>query len=292
MKLIFFIIGFSIIFLRVYFPWSGIFKNDPRTVTITVSDGSNYMQIRYAGKVTLSDDESSFASISPGGYVKFRKNEIKVLAEGNLKGGISYELSDDGESLPYDDHSKQLVAVAIKTMIAYGFDAEPRMERVFRRGGVKALLDELEILQSTPLGIRYAHRIIATDTLQTNELNTVIDHIGSFMADHDKVSLFNTITTAQLSDSNTIDHFCKAIETMRGDVDKINVLNHVLNSDTLTPFFIDRIISISARFTADVDKQQVFRKLINRKDLNSMQRTRIIELVPALRSAAEQPVTP
>jgi hypothetical protein len=266
MKLTFFLIGFTLIFLRVYLGWSGQLKSGPKTVTITVSDGTDYTQLKYRGKIALNDEETAFQAISPGGYVKFRKNEKKVMAEADLKGEIHYELSDGGSSFPDDEKAKQFIAAAIREMIAYGFDAEPRMERVFRRGGTRALLNELKILQSRPVGTMYARRLIQTDTLSAIELTEVIDNISAFTADHEKAALLNKVSVLKLSDSIIVDHYFTAIGTMRADVDKANVMNHIISGDTLTSLLITRIQATAAQFTADIDKQRIFQKLTAHKD--------------------------
>jgi hypothetical protein len=254
MKLIFFLIGFTLIFLRVYVGWSGIFKSDPNSVTITRSDGSNYTQLKYAGKIVLTDDETAFQSIAPGGYVKFTKNEQKMVAEGTLKGTIQYELSDDGSSMPYDENGKQFVAGAIREMIAFGFDADARLERVYQSGGNKALLHELKQLRSATVSNRYARRLIQTDTLNIPELTEVIDAISTFYPDHEKVDLLNQLPFTRLLDSNTVEHYVAAIGTMRGDVDKMQVLNQVIDKDTLTVTGWIRLIQLTATLKSDIDK--------------------------------------
>jgi hypothetical protein len=261
MKLIFFLIGFTLIFLRVYVGWSGIFKSAPNSVTITISDGTNYTQMKYAGKIVLSDDETGFQSIAPGGYAKFRKNEQKMAAEGTLKGTIQYELSDDGNSIPYDENGKQFVAGAIREMIRFGFDADARLERVYQKGGTKALLDELKRLQSAPVSNRYARRLIQTDTLPVPELTEVIDAISMFYPDHEKVDLLNKMPGAHLLDSNTVDHYFAAIGTMRADVDKMQVLNQVIDKDTLTEAGWIKLIRLTSTLKSDIDKSNTLERM-------------------------------
>jgi len=266
MKLTFFLIGFTLIFLRVYLGWSGQLKSDLNTVTITASDGANYMQLKYRGKITLNDDETAFQSISPGGYVRFRKNETRIIAEADLKGEINYELSDGSSTFPDDERAKPVIAAAIREMIARGFDAEPRMERVYRKGGTRALLTELKTLQSTPVGTMYARRLIQTDSLSANELTEVIDNISAFAGSPEKVGLLNKVPGSRLLDSNTVEHYFRAIGTMQAAVDKIKVMDHVISGDTLTPLLITRIQATAAQFSTDIDKQRVLQKLTAHKD--------------------------
>ena len=97
-----------------------------------------YEEINYLGKFQLSDDESSFKSISPGGYFKFRLNDIKVKAQSDMRGEIEYKIFDGKNDLTLNDEGKILATKAIKEMIYWGYDAEGRMERVYQKGGSQA----------------------------------------------------------------------------------------------------------------------------------------------------------
>src|SRR5260221_6904096 len=130
---------------------------------VVKSDGL-YEQIKYSGKFQISDDEKSFKSISPGGYFKYRKNDIKVNAESNLRGGIDYSIYDGDKYVPVEGVGGALLSEAVKEMIAWGFDAEPRMERVYQKGGASALLREVDSMKTDQVKIIYLNRLYAIDS--------------------------------------------------------------------------------------------------------------------------------
>src|SRR4030095_5001592 len=146
MKLIFFLIAFSLVSIRVYFSWSGKDKErrGETESNLVIRSDNFYEEIKYSGKLRLTEDEAGFESISPGGYFRFRKNELGVKAESNLKGVIEYRIYDGTNFIPMDERGKKLLAEAIHEMIAWGFDADNRMERVYRTGGAEALIREVD----------------------------------------------------------------------------------------------------------------------------------------------------
>src|SRR3984893_15194640 len=105
MKLIFFLIAFLLISIRFYFSWTG--KDRERRglseSNIVIKSDNSYEEINYLGKFQLSDDESTFKSISPGGYFKFRLNELKVKAQSDVRGGIEYQITDGKKDLSLND---------------------------------------------------------------------------------------------------------------------------------------------------------------------------------------------
>ncbi|HEY1871640.1 MAG TPA: hypothetical protein VGG71_11325, partial [Chitinophagaceae bacterium] len=136
MKLFFFLIAFTLISIRFYLSWSGMdrTKRGISESNMMVKSDHFIEQIKYSGKFEISDDEKSFKHISPGGYFKYRKNEVKVEAESNLRGAVDYTIYDGKNYISENGGGKELVAEAIKEMIAWGFDAEARMERVYQKG--------------------------------------------------------------------------------------------------------------------------------------------------------------
>src|ERR1700738_2887390 len=121
MKLTFFLIAFFLILLRVYYSWAGYAHKHDNDGNITVRSDNYSEEIHWSGKVKLSDDEKSIASISPGGYLKFRENDTKLSAESNLEGEISYTLFDGQKSLTLNDSGQRFVAAVLQKMIRFGY---------------------------------------------------------------------------------------------------------------------------------------------------------------------------
>src|SRR5215467_4951542 len=137
MKLFFFLVAFCLVSFRFYLSWSG--KDRERRgiseSSMTIKSDNFIEEIKYFGKFQISDDETSFKTISPGGYFKYRKNDIKVKAESNVRGTIDYSIYDGTREVSAEGAGKEILAEAVKEMIYWGFDAEHRMERVYQKGG-------------------------------------------------------------------------------------------------------------------------------------------------------------
>jgi hypothetical protein len=88
-----------------------------RHSTIVETGDHYYLRIEYAGIIHFNDDGTAISSISPGGYVKYENNDKRLEAQNNDQGGISYELSDDGEKLHLDNRGKEFIAQAVRVML-------------------------------------------------------------------------------------------------------------------------------------------------------------------------------
>ena len=108
-------------------------------------------------------------------------NDERVKAESNLKGEIEYTLYDGKNNLVVsDDKGKKLLKEAIREMIAWGYDAEGRMERVYKNGGINALLTEVDSVRTGQTKTIYLDRLFSLmDSLSPEEQSLVIDKIKS-----------------------------------------------------------------------------------------------------------------
>lgn len=271
MKLTFFLIAFSLVFIRAYFSLHGHDDKGKGNVTITIENGDDYEQIKYSGKIVLADDETSFKSISPGGYVKFRKNNVKLTAESNITGEIKYTLYDDDQLLPPGNNSQKIIASAIKEMIAYGFDARGRMERLYLKGGKAALINEIGNIKDAGLVNMYMDRLFKSDTLSASDYSFIAEKIRSLNSDVEKLNFLKMYPIQSIQDSLVIQSWFDVAKRLNSDVDKMNALTYLTGSDSLSSDCFDRILDISAHLNADIDKINMYQKLLHQKNISEQQ---------------------
>ncbi|HVU55060.1 MAG TPA: hypothetical protein VHD83_08385 [Puia sp.] len=156
MKLAFFLVAFCLILFRLYYMaiWPAAFGHGHRT-TITISMDGDYERIRYEGRIRLTDDETGITSISPGGSIQYRHNDLRLEAESDRPGHIIYDIRNKDGRLAAEGDGKAVIKEALRQMIVYGFDARNRMYRLYERGGDSALRSELDQLKSPGLADMY-----------------------------------------------------------------------------------------------------------------------------------------
>jgi len=156
MKLAFFLVGFCLIFFRMYYKsiWPAAFSHRNR-VTITISTDGDYERMRYEGRIRLTDDETGIDSLSSGGLVQYRHNDKRMEAESDDHGHIIYDIRMDGRQLSPEGDGKAVIKEALRQMIVYGFGGRDRMYRLYERGGDSALRSEVDQLKSPGLAEMY-----------------------------------------------------------------------------------------------------------------------------------------
>jgi hypothetical protein len=266
MKLIFFLVAFCLISLRLYFSWSGKDRENRglSESNMVVESDNFYEKINYSGKFELTEDETGFKSISPGGYFKFRRNDERVKAESNLKGEIEYTLSDGKNNLIMDEQGKKLLADAVKEMIAWGYDAEGRMERIYKKGGSKALLREVDSVKPSQVKIIYLNRLFSIDSLSVEDQSLMIKKIKSLGSDMDQAQLLNKISFDQLKNPQISQAYFEVVKGINSDMDKAGILRHFIDQDSLSAENTDKILAASASLNSDIDKANLYGEMIKK----------------------------
>ena len=267
MKLIFFLVAFCLLSIRVYFSWIGKERQSRGESSASMEISSDHFieQIKYLGKFAITADEKDFKSISPGGYLKFRLNDEKLKAESNLQGQIEYSIYDGENNVSSDSEAgKKLIARAIHEMLAWGFDADARMNRIYQQGGSKALLAEIDSMRTDPVKMLYIDRLFSIDSLSSEDQLTLVNKIGRLGADMDKINCLKKLKAGQLKNPQIDSAYFSIAARMGADIDKVNTLQPVLDRDSLSENDILSILEIGGKLGADMDKSNLLGKLIDK----------------------------
>jgi len=89
--------------------------NNYRTRTVRVNNDNTSLKIEYCGDIVFNQDETAIQEIEPEGYVKYRRDDKRFIAESDEDGNITYRLYNGKKRLKFDDdNAKDFIANAIK----------------------------------------------------------------------------------------------------------------------------------------------------------------------------------
>jgi hypothetical protein len=273
MKAEIFVVAFCFLLAGAFFTYakhSGFGNNHESTIVI--NNENFHEEIKYSGKIDFSDDETAIKSISPGGYMDFTRNGEQLLVKSDKQGVISYQLTEGEDTkVEMDSKGKQFLAVAVKEMIALGIDANERMDRIYSKGGNRALMNELANLKNDDVKRMYLERILKSDSLSSNDLAEMSKKITqSLGSDQDKEQVLKAFKAEMLKDSTAAQAYLQAVESFGDDNAKASALKTLLKapiSAGLFPQFID----VSNGIRDDNQKEEVFREIIRKVQLDQKQ---------------------
>jgi hypothetical protein len=240
-----------------------------------VIKGDNYIEeIRWSGKIRLSDDEKSIADITPGGYLTFRENDQQLKAESNLQGEISLTLFDGHNNLAsLDDSGRRFAAGVLQKMISRGFYADGRAQRIAQKGGNQALLAEIPRMAMEGIVDPYLDLLFKSDSLTKEEqisLLQQIDHLG----DDEKEKYLNRFRPDQLKDSAIGQCWLTTVGSIGADDRKKDLLVHyigqVADSTGLPDAGWISLIRAAARMEDDYNKSDLLLQIAQKMPHNDI----------------------
>jgi hypothetical protein len=85
------------------------------TKTVKIDDGNTAIKIEYCGDIAFADDGGAIEAISPDGYIKYRDDDTRFVAESDDEGNITYRLYNGHRWLhPNDDEARAFMAEKLK----------------------------------------------------------------------------------------------------------------------------------------------------------------------------------
>ncbi|WP_318347855.1 hypothetical protein [Aquipluma nitroreducens] len=234
--------------------------------TIIVNNGKDKLEINYTGEVKFTDDEAAIKSMTKNSYLKYWKNDRKLRVKCNIDGELTYEMFDNGRKLnPEDAEGKKFLAEAIQGMISVGFDAQGRMKRIVEKGGLRALLSEVDRLDNDFIKSMYLEYLISSDSIHPDQITDIAKKIGTQIgSDFEKSKLLQKFSAIQLKDSLTSKAYFEAAVSVGSDFEKANVLKHIIRQPLSKEQF-DAALNVTNTVGSDFEKANILKELLHQE---------------------------
>lgn len=230
-------------------------------ITINIHDETGHLRLESRGAIAFTDDETAIKSISPGGYIKLKRNGRTLRATNDAQGDVVYELNGNKKSVLTADDRKFL-GRAIKEMINVGFDAKGRTQRLYERGGSTAVLNAIDDLTNDYVKSIYFESLLNNTSLAQNELTTIARKVGTQVnSDYEKGKLLKKFSAEYLQNDATATAYLDAVNTINSDYEKAGALKNILDQP-LTQSQYTQVLSITDKLGSDYEKANVLKQLI------------------------------
>jgi alkylhydroperoxidase family enzyme len=223
-----------------------------------VKDGVT-IRLEYEGKLTFTNDETGIQGLSPGGFLKYRRDALEVKAESDRQGQLLYSWTDDGQKREWNAQGQQLLAEAVRLMLDQGVGAAERAEQTYQKGGTAAVLAKVPTLATDHVRSFYLGYLLARAPLSAAELGQVAKAAAAFESDHEKANLLSKFTIEQLQAPEVGQAYLTAAATIGSDFEQALVLKKALREGELTTPQLTEVLRLAADMDSDFEKSQVLK---------------------------------
>ncbi len=252
MKATLLVLTISTLLASIYFTLNR-WERPANQTKIVIATNTTREEINYAGDIRLTPDEATIESISAGGFIRYKTDYTQLKIKSDKKGVLTYSVDGKRSSKNISFEEAPVLKEALREMIAYGFDAGGRLERLRSTGGALAIMAAIGPLKNDFTKQLYIRELLSFGQLNDTARIQLIQHIAKLNAGKERVDLLLRFPTGQLKDSAVLDQWLITVSGLVAPVEKKLALQHLLGENILPQFGFDRAIAIISSFRAETD---------------------------------------
>jgi beta-lactamase regulating signal transducer with metallopeptidase domain len=206
---------------------------DDDQFTIRIKVGACSLRVDGEGEVTFSDSDDDVTGISHGGFFHIEErggdHDRRVEIEA-APGGLERKWLVDGKERPYDAEARAWLAQRLLVVFRRtGLDAKNRAERILRRGGVNAVLQEVAQIPSDYGARQYYQVLLTQSTLDQPTLLRIVRQAGQDIgSDFELAELLIAVAEKQPLEESVRLAYVEAVRSIGSDFERHRALRPVL----------------------------------------------------------------
>jgi hypothetical protein len=238
---------------------------------MSISQNGNNFSMEYEGSIVLTEDDSDILSISDDGYVEIKKTAFgskrRVFIESD-NGQLIRKYYVGSKEIDFDPEGRRWLAEILEEVVrSTTLAAEQRVDRIYLKGGAKAVLAEVGEISSDHVKARYLE-LLTHRKLTEKELILVLDAIGDIDSDHHKVSVLQGNMYQYLGNDEFAKVFIRTTAGIHSDHHKADIIRSAIQSHELKNQEIATMLRIANNINSDHQKANVLLNLAELKDLD------------------------
>jgi len=263
---------------------------------IVHSDGMKRFELRYRGRIALTDDDSDIKSLSPDGYLIisdgkwFWFKDYKIEIRPGANGTLERRFWVDGREQPYEPDGREWLQKSLLRLVrTSGFAADSRIARMLKAGGPGAVLDEIARLESDYVRRIYFEKLLASGTLDPPTLSRALAQAGrEITSDYELSRVLRQVGQTQKIDRDDLrTAFFDAATHISSDYELQRTLAALLDRGPLDDALVARLLDTAGHLESDYEASRLLRKVVERYPLTGDSRTAFFRALDTISSDYE-----
>ena len=238
------------------------------------SNGFTSTDVEHRGTIVFNDTDTDVISISQGGFLKISQKTFgtrrTALLEGRSNGTVSRKFSVGNQEQSWEpEGAKWLADVLLDVIRSSGLGAESRVARFYRKGGVDAIMNEIDEINSDFVKSIYFTHAVRLDGLSVTNLNELIEEASSeISSDFELSGFFIKNSSVFLKNNSSVATLLNSTTEISSDFEHARVLKHYIKEHDLTNGQIKELLEASNEISSDFEHAGVLLALNNEMKLS------------------------
>ena len=227
--------------------------NGDRGAFVLKEDGRK-IKAEWRGEYSLDETGTRLGDLDDQFELEIEENDVSERLELEKRGDeiITAYYLDGEEQTDTDIASNAASALFLKFLRSSGQKAEERVAIIFDNGGVAAVIEELDALESSHALSRYAQDLVEQTNLSSPEINTLIGKLEILESDYDLGQALEAILENQTIEAETMPALIKAAETIESDHD-LRKLLEAFAEQAQSEIAFDLMLKLYSSIESDYD---------------------------------------
>ena len=244
---------------------------DNNKITTKNRNGISSFEVESRGKIILTDDDKDIKSMSPDGYLEVKKTVFgskRTLIISSEGSGLRKEYYEGRTKVPFEPTGRQWMGEILPELVrSTTIGAEGRVDRFFRKGGVPAVVSEIESLESNYVKSHYAN-LLMKQSINPKDYVRIIDRIaGTIDSNHYLSGFLKNNLDKFIKSNDALEAVFRATNNLDSDHYKTEVIKSGLNSQSVSIDAVRIIMKSASSMGSDHYKTEVLTSLLNQNNL-------------------------
>lgn len=262
-------------------------ENNKAEHSMIYTDDNGKFEIKYTGDIGFNEEGTAVESVSDNASLTYKKDRRSISISKADDGKIMYKI-DGIKKTSLDEKESAFLASAIKVMIEHGVGAKVRADQLYKKGGSRAVFDEIANLKTDYVKAIYLRSLLENRSLSAAELTEIANKTGSIIrSDYEKANLLSKFATKYLSNEATMQAYLDAITDIRSDYEKANTIKHILDQP-LTAAQFSQVLQLAKSIRSDYEKANVMKQVLAKNKITTSQFSEVLNTTATLGSDYEK----
>jgi beta-lactamase regulating signal transducer with metallopeptidase domain len=257
------------------------------------SDGDCTYEIEARGDVKFNRDVTDIESISNGGSFTIEQHvgddTKRLVVRPRDDGTLDRVYSENGARREFDSTARAWLAEALVALDRQtAFAVDQRVPAILERGGVDAVLREIELMSGDYARRRYYTKLLSMRQLDRAQIKRVVDQAGAEMtSDYELAELLVALSKLDAFGDDSHASFVTAAKKIGSDYERRRALNALLNRDRLAAPTVEALLDAASTIDSDYELAELLIDLSKRYAINDQTRPTYIQALGSIQSDYE-----
>jgi beta-lactamase regulating signal transducer with metallopeptidase domain len=267
--------------------------NGSKRWRVVWSEGDCSYELEARGEIKFNRDVTDIESISSGGSFTLEQHvgddTRRLVVRPRDEGSLERSYSENGAKHDYDAAARAWFAEALVALDRQtAFAADQRVPAILERGGVDAVLQEINLVATDYARRRYYTKLLSMRQLDRGQIRRVVEQAGSQMSsDYELAELLVALSTLDAFGDDSHTAFVAAVKKIDSDYERRRALNALLQRDRLAPATVQALLDAASTIGSDYELAELLIDVSKRYAINDQTRPTYIKALGSIESDYE-----